>query len=207
MSSQPSDDTALSAALGRLEAAPVNVWTLATNRSLHDLAAGPLGEVISNSFRVMPLQSRSMKSVERLLAAGEAIVKRRRRFDTLTMKAVADEAGVTQQAAYRYFHHVQDLIKLAIRRVQAVEHERLLAYITAERFDTETELASAVVAFVIQAHQVLATLPPPIADRITRDHYDVCYEALWKVSELTHAMMVKRATYAPQSTSCNSPRA
>jgi AcrR family transcriptional regulator len=186
------DDTALNMTLARLEAEPVDVWRLATSRSLHDLAAGPLGEMIATSFRVMPLQSRSMKSVERLLAAGEGILRRRRRFDTLTMKAVAADAGVTQQAAYRYFYEVRDLIRLAIRRVQVVEHERLLTFITAERFDSNAELANAAVAFVIQAHQILATVPPRMADRIARDYYEVCYEALWTISELTHAVMVER---------------
>jgi AcrR family transcriptional regulator len=178
--------------LARLEAEAVDVWRLAKNRSLDDLAAGPLGDLIVSTFRVMPLQSRSMNSVERLLAAGEGIIRRRRRFDTLTMKAVAADAGVTQQAAYRYFYQVQDLIRLAIRRVQVVEHERLMALITAERFDSNRELANAAVAFVIQAHQILAMLPSRMADSIARDYYEVCYEALWTISELTHAVMVER---------------
>jgi AcrR family transcriptional regulator len=192
VSIQPTDDPALRVTLAGLQAEAVDVWKLATSRSLDELAAGPLGEMISSSFRVMPLQSRSMKSVERLLAAGEAIIRRRRRIDTLTLKAVADSAGVTQQAAYRYFYDIEDLIRLAIRRVQVVEHERLLTFITAERFDSKTELASAAVAFVIQAYQILARVPPHMPGRIARDYCDICYEALWTISELTHAVMVER---------------
>jgi hypothetical protein len=59
--------------------------------------ASSVGELISTAFRVMPRQPRSMETVERLLAAGEAIVKRKRRLDRLTMETVADEAGVTPQ--------------------------------------------------------------------------------------------------------------
>jgi AcrR family transcriptional regulator len=124
-----------------------------------------------------------METVERLLAAGEAIVKRKRRLDSLRLEAVADEAGITPQAAYRYFGDVHALNLLAMRRVQAVEHERLLAFMTAQTFDTEVDLANAAVAFII---------PAAMRDRIARDYHDICYDVLWKVSEAIHAEMVRR---------------
>jgi len=185
-----SDHADLRAALDRLE--QVDVWELAASRSLRDIAAGPIGELISTAFRVMPRQPRSMETVERLLAAGEAIVKRKRRLDRLTMETVADEAGVTPQAAYRYFGDVHALILLGMRRVQAIEHERLLAFMTAQAFDTEADLANAAVAFVIQAYQGMARIPATMRDRIARDYFDICYDVLWKVSEAIHSDMVRR---------------
>lgn len=140
----------------------------------------------------MPRQPRSMETVERLLAAGEAIVKRKRRLDNLTMETVADEAGVTAQAAYRYFGDVHGLILLGMRRVQAVEHERLLAFMTATAFGTEADLANAAVAFVIQAYEGMAKIPATLRDRIARDYFDICYDVLWKVSEAIHTEMVRR---------------
>jgi len=177
-------------AMNRLE--QVDVLALASSRSLGDLATGPIGELISTSFRVRPRQARSMQTVERMLAAGEAILNRSRRLDRLTMDAVADEAGVTPQAAYRYFSDIHDLILLGLRRVQAIEHERLLAFMTTQTFDTETDLANASVAFVLQAYQQMAQIPAAIRDRIVRDYYDVCYDALWRVSEKIHVVMVQR---------------
>lgn len=185
-----SDHAGLRAALARME--QVDVWALATRRSLRDLVAGPLGELISTAFRVVPRQPRSMETVERLLAAGEAIVKRKRRLDSLTLEAVAKEAGVTPQAAYRYFGDVHALILLGMRRVQAFEHERLLAFMTAQAFDTEADLANAAVAFVIQAYQGMARIPVTMRDRIARDYFDICYDVLWKVSEAIQAEMVRR---------------
>ncbi|MGA9486594.1 MAG: TetR/AcrR family transcriptional regulator [Methylocella sp.] len=185
-----SDHTGLRAALARME--QVDVWALATRRSLRDLVAGPLGELISTAFRVVPRQPRSMETVERLLAAGEAIVKRKRRLDSLTLEAVAKEAGVTPQAAYRYFGDVHALILLGMRRVQAFEHERLLAFMTAQAFDTEADLANAAVAFVIQAYQGMARIPVTMRDRIARDYFDICYDVLWKISEAIQAEMVRR---------------
>ena len=185
-----SDHAGLRAALDRLE--QVDVWELAASRTLRDLAGGPIGELIFTAFRVMPRQPRSMETVERLLAAGEAIVKRKRRLDNLTMEMVADEAGVTPQAAYRYFGDVHALILLGMRRVQAFEHERLLAFMTAQAFNTEADLANAAVAFVIQAYQGMARIPVAMRDRIARDYFDICYDVLWKISEAIHAEMVRR---------------
>ncbi|MGH6868437.1 MAG: TetR/AcrR family transcriptional regulator [Methylocella sp.] len=130
--------------------------------------------------------------MERLLAAGEAIVKRRGRLESLTMETVADEAGVSPQAAYRYFGDVHDMILLAMRRVQAVEHERLLAFMTAQAFDTEADLANAAVAFITQAHLRMAKIPATMRDQIARDYHEICYDALWKVAEAIHAELVRR---------------
>jgi AcrR family transcriptional regulator len=170
----------------------VDSWALATSRSLRDLAAGPVGALITSAFRVMPRQPRSMETVERLLAAGEAIVKRKGRLDSLTLEAVADEAGITPQAAYRYFGDIHALILLAVRRVEAAEHERLIAFMTASAFDTEADLAKAVVAFITQAYQGMAKLPAPMRDRIARDYHDISYDVLWQVSEAIHAVMLER---------------
>ena len=170
----------------------VDVWALATSRSLGELAAGPANALISTAFRVAPRQSRSIGTVERLLAAGEAIVKRTRRLDNLTLEAVADEAGVTPQAAYRYFGEIDDLILLAMRRVLAVQHERLLAFITAQAFETEADLANAAVAFITQAYQEMARIPATMRDRIARDYYEISYDLLWKVAEAMQLAMARR---------------
>jgi AcrR family transcriptional regulator len=180
----------LRTAMDRLER--VDVWALATSRSLVDLAAGPADELISTAFRVAPRQSRSIGTVERLLAAGEAIVKRTRRLDNVTLEAVADEAGVTPQAAYRYFGEIDDLILLAMRRVLAVQHERLLAFITSQVFETEADLANAAVAFITQAYQEMARIPAAMRNRIARDYYEISYDLLWKVAGAMQLAMARR---------------
>lgn len=133
-----------------------------------------------------------MDTVERLLAACEAIVRRTGRLDRLTVEAVADEAGVTPQAAYRYFRDVRDLILLAVRRSQAAGHERLVAAITARTFDDWDDLAAVAVGFVIQNFQALARLPAAIRDPIARDYHDICYDQLWTLGETIGAAMAGR---------------
>ena len=94
-----------------------------------------------------------------------------------------------------------------MRRVLAVEHERLLTFMTAQTFETEIDLAHAAVAFVVHAYQGMARIPATMRARIARDYFDICYDVLWKVSEAIHAEMVRRAARAPGSMSCNSPPA
>jgi len=193
-------------------AAPVllehaDVWALAGRRSLRDLVAGPAGKLIADAFRVSPRQDRAMETVERLLAACEAIIRRKGRLDGLTIETIAEEASVTPQAAYRYFHDAHDLILLAVRRVQAAGHERLLAVMTARIFDAHVldarafdapasdiwaDLAHAAVALVLQDFQALAGFPAAIRDRIARDYHDICYDQLWTLAEVIRAAMADR---------------
>jgi AcrR family transcriptional regulator len=77
----------------------------------------------------------------------------------LTLESIASEAGVTPQAAYRYFGDVDDLILLAVRRVEASEHERLLGFMMVRDLDSEADLANAAVAFVIRAYLAMARAP------------------------------------------------
>lgn len=165
---------------------------MATGRSLRDIASGPAGELVSSAFRVPPRQPRSIETVERLLAAGEALVKTKGRLERLTLETIAKEAGVTPQAAYRYFADVDDLILLAVRRVEAVEHERLLEFMTVQALETEADLANAAVAFVIQAYQMMALIPAAMRERIARDYHDISYDALWKIAEMIHGVMTQR---------------
>jgi len=172
-----------------------DAWELAGGRRLRDLAAGPAGKLITTAFRVSPRQDRSMDTVERLLAAGEAIIRRTGRLDRLTIDMIAEEAGVTPQAAYRYFRDIHDLILLAVRRTQAIGHERLFAAITARRFDGWADLANLAVAFVIQNFQALARLPVAIREPIARDYHDICYDQLWTLGEATLAAMRGRGDH------------
>jgi len=133
-----------------------------------------------------------METVERLLAACEAIVRRTGRLDRQIAQAPPAEAGVTPQAAYRYFRDVRDLILLAVRRSQAAEHERLVVAMTARTFDDWGDLAAVAVGFVIQNFQALARLPLAVRDPIARDYHDICYDQLWTLGETIGATMAKR---------------
>lgn len=132
-----------------------------------------------------------MESVERLLAAVERLVRRARSLDGLTLEAVALEAKVTPQAAYRYFRDVRDVVRLFVRRVEAVEHEGLIAALTEPRFETDTELAAAAVRFIVRACREIFALPPKVRSELLRDHAEICYDALWTVADAVCATFAR----------------
>ena len=133
-----------------------------------------------------------MESVERMLAAVERLVRRARSADSLTLEAVAREAHVTPQAAYRYFRDVDDVIGLFVRRLQTVEHELLMATLIDQRFETERDLAMAVVSFVVDAFRQVVAVPGRIRERFARDHSGVCYGLVWTIAEIVCATMASR---------------
>ncbi len=171
---------------------PPNALAIAASRKLRDLAAGPLGALITESFRVVPQQDRSMESVERMLAAVERLVRRSRSIDDLTLEAVAREAHVTPQAAYRYFRDIDDVIRLFTRRVQTVEHELLMAALVEQRFESELDLARAVVSFVVETFRQIFVVPARIRDRIARDYMEISFGLLWRLSEIVCSTMSDR---------------
>ncbi|SHO66763.1 transcriptional regulator, TetR family [Pseudoxanthobacter soli DSM 19599] len=189
MSGQADDGSGLAPLLAPLQS--VNLWTAALGRGLGDLAAGPAGLLISSAFRVMPRQARALDSVERLLAATIRILHRRRRLDGVTLDAVAREAGVTVQAAYRYFADIHDVIRLAVRRVQATACESLLTLLAAHSFRTEHDLASTIVAFVASACDQARRLPEPLRHHLASRYFDVGDEALWMVAATAHAVFIR----------------
>lgn len=192
MPDSPADVERLQYVLARLEADECPTWESPARQSLLDLASGPLGYLITSSCRVMPRQARAVVSVERLLAAAERIVRQRRRIDVLSIETVAAQAGVTPQAAYRYFADIHELITLAVRRILVVEHERLLDFISAQAFETETELAIAAVAFIIRAFRMLERAPPSLSHTLLKGYFDVCYDACWILSDLLQDRLARQ---------------
>lgn len=133
-----------------------------------------------------------MESVERMLAAVERLIRRARSVDGLTLEAVAQEAHVTPQAAYRYFRDIDDVIRLFARRVQTVEHELLMTALVEPRFETERDLAEAAVAFVVDAFRQVAAVPGRIRDQLVRDYSGICHGLIWTISETVCATMARR---------------
>jgi len=133
-----------------------------------------------------------METVDRLLAAVDRLVRRSRSMDGLTLEAVALEANVTPQAAYRYFHDVRDVVRLFARRVQTVGHEMLLAELTGRRFESEADLAESAVSFVLDACSGIFEVPRKLRGQILRDHSEICYGLLWTLAETVSSTLSRR---------------
>jgi AcrR family transcriptional regulator len=169
-----------------------DAWQYASTKKLRDIVPGIFGGAILNSFRIVPRQARSMETVERMLNAAETLARRLRQLDRLSLELIAEEAHVTPQAAYRYFCNADDVIRLATRRVQIVEHERLLSMLIEHRFATQLELASTIVVFVLNVYQQLLSVPPRARYHFVRDYLGLSYDAGWLVSEHVCTTMLDR---------------
>jgi AcrR family transcriptional regulator len=153
---------------------------------------GPLEEWIMASFRVVPQQGRSMESVERMLAAVDRLVRHTRDIDSFTLEMVAREAHVTQQAAYRYFRDVNDIVRLFVRRVQAVAQEMLIGVLLDESFDSRVTFANAAVSFILDGFRQFSNAPTRLRRRLLHDHFDIPYQSIWILSEIICSTLVHR---------------
>jgi AcrR family transcriptional regulator len=146
-------------------------------------------DIPAGALRVPPTQPRALLTVRRLLDAGEAIARRDRSLRDVTLSAAAKGAGVTLQAAYRYFASAEDLIRAGVRRRQAARQRQLIATIAARSFRDETELAEAVADFFIAAWKHTRIYPAPAVNLVVRRYYEIDADAIWSVAATICAVL------------------
>ena len=138
---------------------------------------------VSRHLRVTPQQARARQTVERLLDAVSGMIATSTRLDRLTLEGAAALAGVTQQSAYRYFANIDDLIRAAVRHMQARWNARFIDFMTEQAFEKATDFADAAVAFVAQSYESQIRASPRLKRDLLRTYHDIEYEAAWTVAE------------------------
>jgi AcrR family transcriptional regulator len=138
---------------------------------------------ISDRLRVAPQQPRAKETVDRLLDAVARMIFRESSLDRLTVEAVASEAGVTQQSAYRYFANIEDMIRTMVRRRQVDWYAGFLEFMTRQTFESQAEIADAAVAFIVQTYESQVAASGKLKRGILLSYHDIEYEAAWTVSD------------------------
>jgi AcrR family transcriptional regulator len=138
---------------------------------------------VSRHLRVMPQQARAKQTVERLLDAVSGMIATSATFHRLTLESAAALAGVTQQSAYRYFANIDDLIRAAVRRMQAHWNARFVDFMVEQAFDTELDVADAAVAYVAQTYENQIRASARLKRDLLCNYHDIEYEAAWTVAE------------------------
>ena len=138
---------------------------------------------VSRHLRVMPQQARAKQTVERLLDAVSGMLATSATFHRLTLENAAADAGVTQQSAYRYFANIDDLIRAAVRRMQAHWNARFVDFMAEQAFETELDVADAAVAYVSQTYVNQIRASARLRRDLLRNYHDIEYEAAWTVAE------------------------
>lgn len=151
---------------------------------LTDILSGPLGGVAVQHLRVRPRQARSVESVERLLSAGAALAFGHRSVGTLSIERISATAGVTPQAAYRYFRDADELIATALRCVVLRDHEQLVTLMSGRVLSDSSELARTVVGFVLDSCEKLSRFPVHLQTDVIREYRQIGFESSRLMFEL-----------------------
>jgi AcrR family transcriptional regulator len=104
-------------------------------------------------------------------------------FDRISLESAAALAGVTQQAAYRYFANVDDLVRAAVHRMQAIWNARFLDFIAAQGMAEPGELVDATVAFIVETYDSQIRASARLKRDILRHYHDIDYDAAVTVAE------------------------
>lgn len=149
-----------------------------------DILSGPLGALAVRNLRVRPRQARSIESVERLLSSAAAMMRDQRILETISVEKISAKAGVTPQAAYRYFKDADELVTTALRCVVVREHERSILMLSHRVLRDGTEMARAVVALVLEAGERLRRHPVHLQAGLLQEYRQCGYDASPLISEL-----------------------
>lgn len=147
------------------------------------LLASDFERQTSRHLRVTPQQQRARQTVERLLDAAARMLSSSRTFEGLSLEMAAANAGVTQQSAYRYFANIDDLVRAAVRRMQARWNARFLDFMVHQNFESKVEIANATVAFIAQTYETQVGASDKLKREILRSYHDIEYDAAWTVSD------------------------
>jgi AcrR family transcriptional regulator len=145
--------------------------------AVRDAARRELKRQPLRRLRVAPRQARAEKTVERLLDSVTRLLGAATSVERVTFEAVAVGANVTQQSAYRYFANVDDVVRAAVRRMQAGWYARLLDHLGRGPVSGEAALAAAVADYVADQHWTQLDVPPRLRLRILRDYHELGFEA------------------------------
>ncbi len=125
---------------------------------VRDLMAGIGAPWISELVRVPPNQTRALLALDRLMNAAQ----RRLLVDplrTVTIEIVAKDAGMSRQAAYRYFASSDDLMRAVLSRAQASHCHAFQVLMADTPYVCQADLADAIVQFVVTSYRVALAVP------------------------------------------------
>ncbi|HUP99529.1 MAG TPA: TetR/AcrR family transcriptional regulator [Aeromicrobium sp.] len=136
-----------------------------------------MGDARLTDTRKVPQQKRSRDMVERILAAGRAVVLRDG-YDAASTNRIATEAGISPGSLYQYFPNKEAVLSAIVGRYSDDVSERITAAL-ADRFDeTGPEMVRATLEALLDALEDDAELLRIVADELPRNENRARAEAL-----------------------------
>ena len=144
---------------------------------LEVLLASELGRELKDRLRTVPIQRRSMQTVDRMFSATLEIALKSKDVGNLKIEDIAQTSGVTVQTAYRYAADRAELFFFYSRRVQAAEYLTLIRYVrNSDIRDAET-LVDIIVGFAVHCFICSSFLPNKHAlSLFLKSRHEIAYD-------------------------------
>jgi AcrR family transcriptional regulator len=164
--------------------------------SLAMLLESDFAGTLTEHWRRVPRQPRSVATVDALLTTARRMA-RHADMAELTLEAVAREAGVTQQATYRYFERLEALTAAFIRLMQVEILWRRIRRMEASRFTSLEALATFTVDSAVADFDAAAADYPVTWWSMYRTMHETIYERLAFLAQATVAVATRDGLCAP----------
>jgi AcrR family transcriptional regulator len=155
--------------------------------------AGIAPDWVMDRLRVAPRQPRALLAVDRLIdSGGRKMVESG--LQGLTVDRVAKDAGVSKQAAYRYFSTPDDILRALVRRIQARRFAELMLLIERSNFASDADIPRILVGAATRGY--LASLSVPgvaqsLVLHLLRHHHEIAYDKFWEGAVRVQAAMAR----------------
>ncbi len=169
---------------------------LATAGDGEMILAGMASSFLAKTLRATPVRERAATTMARLLDGAERILLRGG-LAGLSIKAVAEEAGVGEKTTYRYFSQPSDMVRMLVRRRQLALFGRFELALRDRRFGSENALASFVVEQTAAGFFSDPRLPRRVVQMLLRDYHDIAYDELWRLAAAIAEVMARDLGAAP----------
>jgi AcrR family transcriptional regulator len=128
-----------------------------------------------------------METADRLLETAEELMLEAFPDRVPTLEGIAREAGVGEAAARRCFQDLDDLIHVGARRALAIEGLSFIDMMVKHRFESRSDVALAIVAFVLMSNAERDGLPPGVNRQIRKDSFEITRNSARAMAEAIQA--------------------
>ncbi len=132
-----------------------------------------------NALRIPPTQLRGQSTVGRLLAAVRHVLARDRSTRGVNVEAVAEAAGVSRQAAYRYFASPGDLLRAFVRHRAMENFQTFRVRFAQAALASDVAAAEFVARVLVDRFLTRPPVPMAVATYLLRHYHEEAVELTW----------------------------
>lgn len=142
-----------------------------------------------NAVRIAPTQGRGRTTINRLLGGVRHLLARDGSTRGVNVETVAEAAGVTRQAAYRYFASPSDLLRAFVRHRAMENVQAFRARFAQAALTDDVQTAAFVARVLVDRFMTRPPVPMAVASYLLRHYHEEAVDLTWSfVPEVLAAM-------------------